>query len=373
MPRFARMLSNGMAERGHMVQIWSPKPRFVLLPFHKKIKKWMGYIDQYISFPIEVKRRLKSYSKNTIFVFTDHALGPWVPLVSAFPHVIHCHDFLAQSSAVGEIPENMPGWTGKRYQAYIKNGYSKGKNFISVSKKTREDLHKFLNFIPTISEVVYNGIEKVFTHEHLKDSKAQLANELNINLIDGYILHVGGNTWYKNRKGVLEIYNAWRKLSKLKLPLLMIGEKPSAQLLEAYSKSIYKSNIYFLNGLKDNFLHLAYSEASVFLFPSLAEGFGWPVAEAMASGCMVITTNQPPMTEVAGDAGFLISRRPNNEEAAMKWAHDSAEVVEYILCLSSDEREAARHRGILNAKRFDADYALDKIEKIYINILQSHK
>ena len=116
MPRFSRMMEEGMKKRGHKTEVWTPKPRFFKLPVPKAVKKWLGYIDQYVIFPMETRRRLKKWPKNTLFVFTDNALGPWVPLVTHLPHVMHCHDFMAQESALGLVPENPTGWTGKQYQ-----------------------------------------------------------------------------------------------------------------------------------------------------------------------------------------------------------------------------------------------------------------
>jgi glycosyltransferase involved in cell wall biosynthesis len=370
MPRFAGMLAQGMRERNHFVQVWEPKPRMIRLAIFQKLKKWLGYIDQYLIFPMEVKRRLKSCDQETIFVFVDHALGPWVPLVEKFPHVIHCHDFLAQRSALGEIAENITGWSGKKYQQFIRKGYSKGKHFISVSQKTSSDLIEFLGYQPAISEIVYNGLNQSFVHVQPEIALPALSKELAIDLSAGFILHVGGNQWYKNRKGVLEIYQEWRRSSSLKLPLLMIGSSPSGELSSLHSDSAFKSDIHFVTGLADATVRLAYAAASLMLFPSLAEGFGWPIAEAMASGCLVITTNEAPMIEVAGAAGFKISRRPVNAAEHLAWTKSAANKVEEVLRLSPGEKEKEVEKGIKNIKRFDSVKALDNIEAIYAQILQ---
>jgi glycosyltransferase involved in cell wall biosynthesis len=369
MPRFANMLVKGMRERGHTVTVWSPLPRFFKVPAPGVCKKWLGYLDQYVLFPKDVKSRLKSCPKDTLFVFADQALGPWVPLVALLPHVIHCHDFLAQRSAIGEINENPTGWTGKKYQTYIRRGYSKGKNFVSVSQKTRNDLLEFLLVAPPVSEVVYNGLNQTFAPGNSVDVRNKLMNKLNIDLSPGYLLHVGGNQWYKNRIGVVEIYNAWRLAGGCKIPLLMVGKDPDSKLKETLLQSPFKNDIYFRSGLDDASVSLAYAGASVFLFPSLAEGFGWPIAEAMASGCPVITTDEAPMTEVAGNAGFLIPRRPNKNSDAIRWANDVAKVLTSVLKLTSAEKSVVVDAGIENAKRFDPETALNKIESIYLNIL----
>jgi hypothetical protein len=127
MPRYATLLAEGMKRRGHQVELWYPQAGFFRLPSPSLLKKWLGYIDQYIVFPKQVRRRIKKCSPDTLFVFTDHALGPWVPLVSDRPHIIHCHDFLAQRSALGKFIANPVSWTGRQYQAFIRKGYKKGK------------------------------------------------------------------------------------------------------------------------------------------------------------------------------------------------------------------------------------------------------
>ncbi len=371
MPRFANMLAEGMSDRGHTVNMWSPKARFFNLPFGR-LKKWLGYIDQFILFPIEIRSRLKKLPADTLFVFTDQALGPWVPLVSKRPHIIHCHDFLAQRSALGEIVENKVSFTGRIYQQFIRHGYSLGRNFISVSQNTQTDLHRFLQIQPTCSRVVYNGFNQIISPIDALQAKQRLSAQLGIDISAGYILHVGGNDWYKNRSGVIEMFNHWRSLYASHLPLLLIGSKPSQSLLECRDRSGYKKDIYFLSGLRDETVRLAYSGATVFLFPSLAEGFGWPIAEAMASGCPVITTNQPPMTEVAADAGFYISRKPTGQEANEQWLNESAAMIDTIICFSPQQRRMAVEKGLNNAKRFNTKTALDEIEKIYRNVFLSY-
>ena len=153
----------------------------------------------------------------------------------------------------------------------------------------------------------------------------------------------------------------------------MIGEAPASELLDKHNQSPYKADIHWLTGIEDTFVRLAYSGASVFLFPSLGEGFGWPIAEAMASGCPVITTGEPPMTEVAGDAGFLIPRRPLDPLQAQEWASNAASVVNKIVTLLPADRTMIVDAGINNARKFDTQLSLDQIEKIYVRILQEHK
>ena len=366
MHRFTAMLAEGMAKRGHDVSVWSPTRKCFSLRAPSAFKKWLGYVDQYILFPSTVRKRLKSCPADTLFVFTDQAQGPWVPLVANRRHVMHCHDFLAQLSAMGKIAQHKSSWTGKLYQKFIRNGYRKGKNFISVSRKTDQVLQQMLPDKVTSTAVVYNGLDQSYRPFYHAKARRLITKETGIDLAAGYCLHVGGNQWYKNREGVIEIYTAWRSQSEFTLPLLMIGPPPSAIVLQQLEASPFKEDVHFISNLSDEFVQYAYAGANVFLFPSHAEGFGWPIAEAMASGCPVMTTNEAPMTEVAGDAAFLIAARgPDNDQI---WASEAALMLQQIVSLTAAERKTVRAAAIKNVKRFDAKAAVDKIEFIYEHI-----
>lgn len=368
MDSFTSMLATGMRDRGHHVQIWHPKPTFLRLAIGGGLRKWLGYVDQFILFPAIVKLRIRKCSKETLFVFTDQALGPWIPIVRDKRHVIHCHDFLALESANGHFPEHKTKLTGKVYQRYIRKGFTNGKNFIAVSKKTSEQLTAIHPEFTIRNEVVYNGLQKRYAPIDQKTARNFIMRNTEVENSKGYILHVGGNQWYKNRIGVIEIYNAWRHICQHPLPLLLVGERPTSDLLRQVLLSDYSCDIHFIFGKDDQFIHNAYCGASVLLFPSLAEGFGWPIAEAMACGCPVITTNMRPMTEVGAKAAFYIDRRPQNMQEQRFWAYNSAEMVETVICAPDPYLQQVFKNGLENSKRFNLEVALDKIEKIYSDI-----
>jgi glycosyltransferase involved in cell wall biosynthesis len=371
MPRFARMITDGMRARDHHVVEWTAKPLFYDLPFPARFKKWLGYIDQFIVFPMQVRRRLRQLAPDTLFVFSDQALGPWVPLVANRPHVIHVHDFMALRSSLGEFAQNPTGWLGRQYQAMIRRGFGHGQAFISVSEKTRADLHHFLPHKPRVSEVVYNGLNYPFRcmgrSEYLP---ALAAGGLNVPE-SGFLLHVGGNQWYKNRVGVLEIYAAYVQQAQNPLPLWMVGAPPT-EAMRAIAQSVKgKGDVLFLSGLTDEQVCAAYSAARLMIFPSLAEGFGWPIAEAMACGCPVLTTGEAPMTEVGGNAAYYLARRPDGKAA--DWAIQSGKQVAGILALPLDEQQQRQAQGFKQVAQFDAQITMNAYEKIYQQILSAAK
>lgn len=373
MPRFAQMIAVGMKQKGHEVKAWSPKALFFKLAFKKPmIEKWLGYLDQYVIFPIEVKFKLFSCSKDTLFVFSDNALGPWIPLVKKRYHVVHCHDFLAQQSSFGLLQDNKTGISGKYYQKFIQWGYRKADNFICISKKTQSDLIFLLNKTPKISQVVYNGLNQNFEPaKNIISLRELLSNRCSIDLSKGYILHVGGNAFYKNKIGVIEIYDQWAKDFKVEVPLILVGELPTKAMIALKKKSIVSKSIYFITNSNDLQLREFYQGALVMLFPSLYEGFGWPIIEAMASGSLVITTNEDPMREVAADAGFYIPKKPNDAEQSLNWKTAAARELQKVIQLSSAQRENAVQKSILRSKEFSAQGFVDSIEAIYLKILQN--
>ncbi|APA64686.1 glycosyltransferase family 4 protein [Maribacter sp. 1_2014MBL_MicDiv] len=368
MPRYTHLLSKGLKEIGYTTEVWSPIAIASTLPAPKAFKKWLGYIDQYLFFPLSVRKKLRTVNKNTLFVFTDNALGPWVPLVKKYKHVIHCHDFLAQRSAFEGIDENSTGYTGKLYQKMIRNGYSKGKNFISVSKKTQTDLHRLLGFTPKISQVVYNAMNRSFSPQPIAETRILLTKLTGISFNKGFILHVGGNQWYKNRVGIVEIYDQLRLRYKIEIPLLLIGTPPDEKLKDLISASSFRKDIHCLSNCTDEMVKNAYAGASLLLYPSLDEGFGWPIAEAMASGCPVITTNQPPMTEVGENAAFYIPRRPTRNHVE-KWAFEASSIVHKVLTLSPESRNKTITNGLKNVERFEQEKMIAQLDNIYNQIM----
>ncbi len=368
MPRFARLLGEGMRDRGHDVSYATSPHFFGRLPLRSRgARKWLGYVDQFLVFPSRLRKMARG--KKALFVVTDQALGMWLPALGRSRHVVHCHDFLAQRSALGEFPENPTGWSGRQYQALIRDGYRRARNFISVSQKTQADLRFFLKRPPHRDEVVYNPLNYPFCPMEKEQALARLSGRLPFDPAAGFVLHVGGNQWYKNREGVVRLYQEYCRRSANVLPLLMAGAPPNEELRVKAENGAEKGRIAFLGDLTDEEIHAAYATARVLLFPSLEEGFGWPIAEAHACGCPVLTTDAAPMNEVGADAAFYIPRRPANDDS--DWMRHGADRLQSILDLPGTDRELVVRNGLRNAERFRPEDALNRIERIYQEIYSS--
>ena len=370
MPRFARMLKQAYIARGHTVETWCPKAKvFNWAPANNwKLRKWAGYIDQYILFPQWVQRQLRLQGSGTLYVFCDQALGPWMPLFRRLPHVVHVHDLLALRSALHDIPENPTGFSGRMYQQYIRAGFESARNFISISHKTRDDLHHYSNVKPLRSEVVYNGLNYPYTPLDSATAQEELQRAGLSVPAHGMLLHVSGNQWYKNVPGVIRIYAQYARTHTAPLPLWLVGDIKGARVRAALSEVPAHASVVHLHGLSAQALHACYALARVFLFPSLEEGFGWPIIEAQACGCPVITSQQAPMNEVGGPDCFYVPRLHVDEDINT-WAQQGASVVNQILSMEPADYAALRERCAQWPTRFQADAAIDGYLRIYREIV----
>ena len=218
-----------------------------------------------------------------------------------------------------------------------------------------------------LSSVRYNGLNFPFRRMIKSDWIPSLA-EAGLAVSDaGFLLHVGGNQWYKNRLGVLEIYAAYAALESNPLQLWMVGAPPTAAM-QAMALSLPDGGqVRFLSGLTDEQVCAAYSAAKLMIFPSLCEGFGWPIAEAMACGCPVLTTDEAPMTEVGGEAAFYIPRRPDTE--SFDWSVQAGKLIAQILSTPLDAKQHRQNQGFQQCAQFDTHDTLNAYEKIYQDIV----
>ncbi len=370
MPRFARMLEQAYLARGHQVQMWLPQAKLYALIPQGRLSKWAGYIDQYLLFPIWVRKQVRQQPADALYVFCDQALGPWVPLVKHKPHVVHVHDLLALRSALGDVPENPTAWSGKIYQRYIRNGFQQAKHFISISNKTREDLHRFGEVNATISEVVYNGLNYPYKPMLPKEAMQVLINAGQPAKPEGMLLHLGGSQWYKNLAGVIQLYIEYAKNEAKPLPLCCVSPTPNKKIQLLLKQVPPQGQILFVQGIDNQALQAAYSLARVFIFPSLAEGFGWPIIEAQACGCPVLTTDAAPMSEIGGSAASYIPVLKSSDDV-QTWAINGAAKLKSLLAMSEKQRKKLVNAGIENVTRFNADDAIEGYLNIYKQVLTS--
>ena len=374
---FVRMLATACQARGHSVQVRQPKGALQQRARGTAAAKWAGYADQYLLFPRELRRLALADAADTLYVFCDQALGPWVPAVAHRPHVVHCHDLLALRSALGEVAENPTRATGRLYQRYIRRGFVQARHFICISRKTQQDLHRLGGARALSAEVVYNGLNHPYAP--MPEARAQqVLQQAGVAVPKGpWLLHVGGGQWYKNTLGVLALYGAYARAvlqapMATVLPLVVVGPDPTPTLAQAVANLPLGARVLFFNGLQPQALQALYAQAAALLFPSLAEGFGWPIVEAMACGCPVITTAEPPMNEVGGDVALYLPRLRGTQDLP-NWSSAGADVLLGLLNEDTARRQQRVTAALAQAARFSADNAIEAYLRIYERVLRDER
>lgn len=173
--------------------------------------------------------------------------------------------------------------------------------------------------------------------------------------IDDYLLYVGVINARKNVDGLIKSFLVVKsRFKKLKLIIISsyIGFQ-SEKVLELIEKN--QDSIIFLQNVPENDLIYFYNSATLFVFPSFAEGFGLPVLEAMACGVPVVTSNTSALPEVGGEAVEYVD--PNNvDDIAMK----------IIQLLENEERRAKlRTAGLIRAKNFSWEKSAKELLEIW--------
>ncbi|MFC1789200.1 glycosyltransferase family 4 protein, partial [Thermodesulfobacteriota bacterium] len=296
MDRFASLLFDGLKSREHDVRLLKPLPLIGRLrPSPTGLGKWLGYLDRFILFRPLLKQTVDWAD---VVHICDQANAVYVPWLKGKPHVVTCHDMLAISSALGEIREHTTGVTGRIYQRWILAGLKKSQHLICVSETTREDLLRLTGLAPDRVSVVRNGLNYPYRPMSGRESLYHI-KQMGLANVSPFFLNVGNNNWYKNKEGLLRIFGQMARLAgDEEGNLVIVGAGLNERLRVLAQKNGICDRIRELSNVTNEQLCALYSAAEALIFPSLSEGFGWPIIEAQACGCPVFTSNRRLMTEV---------------------------------------------------------------------------
>jgi len=337
MQRFADLLRELLTAAGHEVRLLKPGPLLGnLKPGEAGLGKWLGYVDRFILFRPRLRRAARWAD---VVHVCDHGNAMYAGMVGGRPNVVTCHDLLAVQSALGEIPGNVTGFSGRIFQRWILSGLKRAQHVVCVSEQTRSELRRLSGLPAAHCSVVPNALNHPYRPMGPDEARARL-QRLGASAPWPFFVHVGGNQWYKNRAGVVRLFVQLAALPPFQSHHLIMAGKPWPDELRALVQgSGLAARIHEWTEVANEDLRALYSTAEALLFPSLQEGFGWPIAEAQACGCPVVTSNRAPMTEVGGEAAIYIDPA------------DPAGAASQI-ALALTQRERWRTAGLENAARF---------------------
>lgn len=227
----------------------------------------------------------------------------YAPRFSPAPSVVTIHDlsyFYYPQDFLKEDLYKLKYWT--------KYSVRKAKKVIAVSQNTKQDLTKFYSTPQEKIEVVFNGYERKIKNPQGKSQKLMFVRN------NPYILYVGTLQPRKNIPTLIKAFKLF-SMNNPQFQLVITGKKGWLydEIFNEVRNQGLEQKIIFTGYVPDEELPTLYKNAFCFVLPSLYEGFGIPLLEAMSFKCPVISSNTSSLPEIGGDACLYFDPRDENE------------------------------------------------------------
>ena len=239
----------------------------------------------------------------------------------------------------------------KIYYRKFKSACNRANKIIAVSQQTKQDIIDFFLIPEEKIEVVYQGCNKVFQYKISENIKQETLAKYN--LPENYLLYVGS---IEARKNLLTLLKALKELPEQKLVVIGSGKAYKIKCLRFIAEHNLSNRVVFLNGLEIEEMTTIYQSAQMLVYPSIFEGFGIPILEALFSKIPVITSKDGCFSEAGGPATKYINPLSVNEmKEAILEIQNSAELSKQMII-----------KGFEYAQNF-------RDEKIAINLMAVYK
>lgn len=273
-----------------------------------------------------------------------------VPAWAEVPSILTIHDLIPFRNA----KEHFGGvWQRLAYRYSLRAAARRAGAITTVSDHVRRQVIHHLGVSPERVTRIYNGVE------HPATTRNEVAAD------PPYVLYVGGHEPRKNVAAVLRCMQAYWNVYGPSPELRLTGAAdalcPKARA--EYDKMPADAPVRFLHTVTDAQLNELYQGATALLMLSFDEGFGLPVAEAMAHGCPVIAADQSALPEIAGGAGRLVA--PDDTEAIVQEIR--------LLVSSAGHREDLRLAGLARADTFSWAQTAREFARLYRKLAQERR
>ncbi len=249
------------------------------------------------------------------------------------------------------------------YQYLITNSVRRADFIITDSEHSKHDLINYFSVPENRIRVIFCGISEDFKPIESRDEILTVKQKYELPL--EFIFTLGVMEPKKNFERLIEAYSELRN-TYVDLPQLVIAGSreygwKNQKIFQLVEKHNLKDKITFTGLIAHEDLPVVYSAAKLFVLPSLYEGFGLPIIEAMACGVPVVTSNTSSLPEVAGGAAILVN------------PYDISAIADAISFALKDNygRKEMIEKGLKNAKRFSWKESAQKVLETFENVCQS--
>lgn len=294
--------------------------------------------------------------KLDLYHSTHYVLPAWV----SSKVVVTIHDIIHLL-----YPEFLPSNFAFLYaQRMIRRSLTRGDRIISVSQNTRNDLMQHFDVDARKLQVIHNGVEDSFRKRLPAEELQRWLRDLGI--AQPYLLFVGNPAKpHKNLDTLVQAYARARRMAQFDAPLLCVGSREGSEF-KIRQRAQYLGigdKVRLLGHVAPEALPAIYQGATLFLYPTLYEGFGLPVIEAMASGVAVITSNTSALKEIAEGYALLVDPL-DLDGMAKAIAH---------LMGNPERRAAFAERGLRRAEDFRWDETAKKTLDVYLSVIRGEE
>ena len=237
-----------------------------------------------------------------------HSPSYLLPMQCLTKNIITVHDTIAL-----DYPELCSSFNAKYFKYFLPGSVRQADHIIAVSKQVKNDIIRHFNIQGKKIHVIHNGISPHFVP--VSDTSVKHLVRKKYKLPKAYMLFVGNIEPKKNLDFLIRSYESLIERHRLLHHLVIVGQlawkfKGTIRLIE---QSSYRNRIHLLGYVNECDLPSIYTLASIFVFPSLYEGFGYPVLEAMACGTPVICSNRGALPETTGENCLLVNPTKKEE------------------------------------------------------------
>ena len=221
-----------------------------------------------------------------------HSMAFVTPMFGQIPTVVTVYDL-----SFVHFPENFPAMQRRYLQSQTARSVSSARRVIAISEASRKDLHQFFDVPLKKIDVIYPGVDPQYRPLSEVSIKSFREEE---GVSKPFILHVGT---LQPRKNIPLLLRAFSRLRRSDIDLVLVGAKGwfYEEIFSEVEKLGLGERVHFPGYVRDEQLPFWYNAARLLVFPSVYEGFGMPIVEAMACGTPVVAAQSSSIPEAGGE------------------------------------------------------------------------